>query len=214
VTVLSALELQQVANPTMTIPGLTADHKPPRPFQITDAAFCLMHPRSIIAEPPGAGKKLIAIMAGLKGMSLMKINRVLVISLGADTDQWVEELEEFTDGNVIQLYRGSPRDRRRMAGEEADWRITTYQTAAADIRTLIGMHDAIILDECSFIKTPNTHTQLHIEALCAPGLQEQVGFFTAMHNVAERKKWEKNRTYRPLPFPGHQPATSRSTSGG
>jgi SNF2 family DNA or RNA helicase len=194
VSTLSVEQLMQVKNPKMTVPGLRLDTgKIPRPYQIVDAAFMLMYPRSILAEYAGAGKKLITIMACLKGMSLMKIDNVLIISLGSDADQWVEDLHESTEGCSIQLYRGSTDERRWKREEEVDFRVTTYQTAVNDMRHLIGQNTAIVLDEVSYIKNPESNANNVVTALCAPSYQEQAAFFQAQAAAKH------------VPFTGYKP---------
>lgn len=166
----------------MTVPGLRYQpDKVPRDYQVVDAAYLQMYPRSVLAEYPGAGKKLIAEMATLKLFSRMMARQALIISLGSDADQWVEDLHTDTEGCTIQLYRGTKDERRRMAQEEVDFRVTTYQTATNDVDLLIGRHEIIILDETSFLKNPGTNAHFNLRALCAPTLQEQANYFRQLH---------------------------------
>lgn len=174
---LTVQQLQSASNPHMTVPGLRDDiPEQPRGYQYVDATFLILRKRAILAEYAGAGKKLICIMAFLKLFSLMKARNVLVVSLGTDVDQWVEEIEHFTEGVTVQRYRGTVDDRRRMRGEDVDVRVCTYQTAVQDARHLLGMHDIVILDECSFLKNPDTHAAEHLRGLLKPTKQEIAEF--------------------------------------
>lgn len=177
------------SNPTLTVPGLRTDIKEvPRPYQLSGAYFLCARPRAILAEYPGAGKKLTTIMAVLKLFSLMKARNALVVSLGTDCDQWVEEIDHFTEGITTQLYRGATKDRRWMLSSEPDFRITTYQTAARDLWELAGLHDIIILDEVSFLKNPETFAHQHLRGLCAPSLQEQSHIWAAVQLALQNKR--------------------------
>lgn len=206
--------------PRLTVPGLRVPEawkKPDtvdgvRPYQIIDAVFALMRQRCIVAEYPGAGKKLIAVMAALKAFDLMKAQSFLVISLGGDVDQWCEDLEMLTDGCFVQNYRGSVKDRRFMrSGSLPDFRVTSYQTAAADCEHLFGVHQGIILDEVSYIKNPETDVHAHMRALCAPSIVEATTHLRRIWEHNEQKKWQKNSRHRIRPFPpfapNGQPAT-------
>ncbi len=94
-TSLSVEQLMATSQPRLTVPGLVIPEvwkKPDvptgiRPYQTIDAVFALMRERCIIAEYPGAGKKLITIMAALKAFALGKAESFLIITLGTDADR-------------------------------------------------------------------------------------------------------------------------------
>ncbi len=130
-------------DPVLSVPGLRTDiPERPFPYQKTDAAYLCLYKRALLAEYPAAGKKLITIMAILKLFSLHRAQNALILSLGTDCDQWVEEFDKFTEGVSTQLYRGSPAQRRRMLENNPDIRVTTYDTARADLHDLLNKHTA------------------------------------------------------------------------
>jgi SNF2 family DNA or RNA helicase len=176
-------EFLAVKDPKLTVEALDPPEGcEPYDYQKVDAAFAIMRKRCVIAEYPAAGKKLIAILGALKLIELGKIEHVLVVSLGTDVDQWVEEVDEWTTGISIEPHRGEKKKRLRRLESDylPDMMTCSYQTAAADIGTLLNKFDLIILDEVSFIKTPKTEPKSiapRLRALCAPTRGEQVEFF-------------------------------------
>jgi len=188
-TVPSPAELQAVENPQLTVPGLIVprDPKPPHdllypyPYQKVDATYMLLYPRSLIAEYPAAGKKLITIMAILKAFSLFKARNALILSLGSDVVQWQEEFELWTEGVSTQVYRGSPKERANLIEHDPDVRIATYQTARNDVLSLINRHDILVADEVSILKNTDTDLHPHIRALFAPTFQEQANALREIH---------------------------------
>ncbi len=161
---LTVEQLMAVQEPRLTVPGLfIPEGFDRRPYQLIDALFILLRKRCIVAEVPGSGKKLITVMAVLKAFSMMKARSALVVSLGTDVDQWAEDLQLLAPECTVQVYRGSPRDRRFMRSvDPPDFRITTYQTAAADTEHLFGQHEFIVLDEVSYLKNPDTDAHKHL----------------------------------------------------
>lgn len=185
-----------VENPKITIPGLVdVPDKPVRPYQRVGTAYMLTHPRSILAEPPGAGKKLTAIMSTLKSFETGRAQNALVVSLGTDVDQWDEEFDEFTEDAATQIYRGTPKERRWMLQDEgAQVRFCSYQTAAADLLQLLGSHDIWILDETSFIKNHETNAHECLRTALSPDRRDWERHF--------RRRWERDEKTKDRPFPG------------
>lgn len=183
-------ELIASPGPKLTVPGLLYDAVEPRPYQIVDAVFALMYPRSLIAEYPGAGKKLITLMAAGKAFETRGARNALIMSIGTDVDQWVEEIQKFTDFSV-QLYRGTPKERAYMRGSDVDFRVTTYSTAAADLKYLMGMHDILVADEISYLRNCFADVSFAMRALFAPDVRDQLAYMKMLHHFRDEKRMFK-----------------------
>ncbi len=173
---LLADNLKAVQDPVLNVPGLELpDGWTLRPYQKVDATFLCMQKRAVLGELPAAGKKLIAITACLKLFELGKAQRVLIVSLGSDADQWIEEVDKVCDRHVTaELYRGSPKHREylRNQGHAPDFHVTTYQTIRADLVYLLGVYDVIILDEVSYIRNCESAAHWALRTLCSPDPHE------------------------------------------
>ncbi len=216
-------------NPKMTIPGLKvprrivedgtrrtdwlpAEELPPRPYQLIDIAYHSLpkgvwdgveHRRSMNAEYTGAGKKLIAVGTCLKLFALGKLDSVLVISLGVDVSQWIDDLRNHTEDLHIQEYRGTVKERERMrGGDTPDFRVCSYHTATADALSLLGAHDGVILDEVSYLKNVDTNAHRHIRLLCAPDAVEQTAHVRHIWDKNEEKLMERKKSHYLRPYPG------------
>jgi hypothetical protein len=200
------VEQIQAIEPTLSVPGYRWDVKEPRPYQLTDAAAAILRERFIVAEYPGAGKKIIAILAAIKLFELGKAECVLIVSLGADVDQWVEDINEVVEPEfVVQKYRGTPKERARKRGEDVSFRVTTYNTAIADWAHLVPLHQCIVLDEVSYLKNPDTTAHMRMRGLCAPNLEMQAQAITDIWDHEEQKlvvkAEEKGQLYVAQPCP-------------
>jgi SNF2 family DNA or RNA helicase len=185
-------------SPQITVPNLRPGvAEIVRPFQAVDATALCLYKRFIIGEYPGAGKKLIAILAILKNFELGRSRNVLIVSLGSDVQQWVEEFRKFTTGIEVLPHRGTKANRRASLGSPPQVLISSYQAVQSDWADMLGVFDTVVLDEVSYIRNPESDAALTVGALCAPSLEDQVFFRQMKAWLTDCRKAERAGTARP-----------------
>lgn len=144
-----------------------------RPYQEEGVAWMHAHALAgrgaILGDDMGLGKTLqsIALMVALKQADAA-LPPVLVVCPKSLTGNWREEFQRFAPGLRVAVSQGPQRQAvlARLGG--IDVLLTTYQLAINDRDSLAGTEwGAIVLDEASFIRNPDTEAAKALRSLRA-----------------------------------------------
>lgn len=136
----------------------------PRDYQSAGAGVIAATGKGLIFDDPGTGKTLTALLGLLacrdRGM-LPPAAPILVVCPNSVIDSWVNEVHRWTTLSAV-AWRGPISKRRRLAGT-ADVYVVGYATAANDLdahcangHPLLDLRaQALVIDECHWIKTPS-----------------------------------------------------------
>lgn len=127
---------------------------PPFPYQIVGASFLIAKQKAILADEPGVGKTLQAIIGVNYLMNQGLVTRALVVSPSSVKYQWAREIEKFTNHTSVVI-DGVPKKRKQQMETNADFYLINYELVRQefDLAILKEMDfDIIILDEAHRIK--------------------------------------------------------------
>jgi hypothetical protein len=121
------------------------------PFQRANLAYALRRDRTLIADEPGLGKTMTAIVYANE----IDAKRVLVICPAGIRRQWAQKIREWSTmewGYHIHLALAG----RHGVHPTAEWTVVSYDLARAPAigKALArGAYDLIVLDEAHYLKT-------------------------------------------------------------
>jgi SNF2 family DNA or RNA helicase len=127
---------------------------PPFPYQVVGASFLIAIKRGILADEPGVGKTLQAIMGADYLLNEGIISKVLTISPSSVKYQWANEIAKFTNHTSVVI-DGTPKKRREQFETKADFYLINYELMRQDMDLeIVKSKDfgLIILDEAHYIK--------------------------------------------------------------
>lgn len=142
----------------------------PFPYQIVGASFLVSNEVGILADQPGIGKTLQAIMAADYLFRKGELRKVLVIAPSAVKYQWAGEIEKFTD-YTYSVIDGVPKKRKEQLDADVNFYLINYELIRQDFDLALLKQmdfDAIILDEAHRIKDYNNQTSTKVRQLNAP----------------------------------------------
>lgn len=128
------------------------------PYQEQGILFAARTGKSIIADEMGLGKTIQALGTAelLKNEGL--ITSVLILCPTSLKYQWKNEIERFTDSDVLVI-EGNHLIRRDLYNSEPFYKIVSYNSACNDIKILKSLQtDLLIMDEVQRLK--NWKTQI------------------------------------------------------
>lgn len=136
------------------------------PYQKKGVCFATFREGAIIADEMGLGKTLQAIGAAVMKKALFGFKRCLVICPASLKDQWKQEIEKYSNEQVV-VVEGLPDERKEIyENSGAYFMIANYETVLRDVREMNKMDtDLVILDEAQRIKNFSTVTAQNIKRL-------------------------------------------------
>lgn len=136
------------------------------PYQEKGVRFATFREGSIIADEMGLGKTIQAIGAAVMKKALFGFKRCLIICPASLKDQWKQEIERFSNEQVV-IIEGWPDERKEIyENSDAYFMVANYETVLRDVREMNKMDtDFVILDEAQRIKNFSTITAQNIRKL-------------------------------------------------
>jgi len=126
------------------------------PYQQEGALFAAMAGRCLIADDMGLGKTAQAIAAVEILARTMGVQRVLVVAPTALKHQWKQEVERFSNRDVM-VVEGLLTARRRLYKAPSFYKIINYDVVHLDLDAIVEWApDVVILDEAQRIKNWQT----------------------------------------------------------
>jgi hypothetical protein len=142
--------------------------EPLHPYQREGALFAARAGRCLIGDDMGLGKTVQAIAAAEILTKHAGIERVLVVCPTSLKHQWEIELARFT-GRKALVISGNLINRKRQYGEDALWKIASYDTLARDVEAVTRWSpDLVIADEAQRIKNWNTRAARTLKRIVSP----------------------------------------------
>ena len=140
----------------MTLAVAPPAGKVPRSYQVGAACMIREAGSMLIFDEPGTGKSMETVLGLVeRAHAGHRVHPTIVVAPSSVVDPWIDEFRAWAPGWKVRAWRGSPAQRRAMAGS-ADVYVTSYGTARRDAadtnpRTspLIGLRAAtVVADEC------------------------------------------------------------------
>jgi hypothetical protein len=133
----------------------------PRSYQVAGACLIAATGRMLLFDDPGVGKSVTTILGLLERAQVQQVTPILVVAPTSVVDPWLDEFRKWAPRWVVRAWRGTPAQRRAMAGT-ADVYVTSYGTVrrdAADTNPksspLISLGArSVVADECLPTGTP------------------------------------------------------------
>lgn len=109
--------------------------KVPRPYQVAGALMIAATGRALLFDDPGTGKTITTILGLVERWAEVAehapVTPILVVAPTSVVDPWLAEFRAWAPQWRARAWRGSPAQRRAMAGT-ADVYVTSYGTARRD----------------------------------------------------------------------------------
>ena len=138
----------------------------PYPYQEEGIRFALYKKAALIGDEMGLGKTLQAIALGILKKEAFGFSKVLVVTLASLKDQWVREIERFTDEKAVVIAGSAKARERQYHDTSALFSITNYEAVLRDVTIISHFKpDIIILDEAQRIKNFETKTAEAVKSL-------------------------------------------------
>lgn len=127
------------------------------PYQKQGVRFALKAGKAVIADEMGLGKTVQAIAVAETYLGQKMAESVLIVCPASLKYQWKSEIERYTGRKDVVLVEGYASRRPSLYKAEAPYKIVSYQSLAADIKTLDRIAtDLLIMDEVQRLKNWNT----------------------------------------------------------
>ena len=127
------------------------------PYQKQGVRFALKAGKAVIADEMGLGKTVQAIAVAETYLGQKMAESVLIVCPASLKYQWKSEIERYTCRKDVVLVEGYASRRPSLYKAEAPYKIVSYQSLAADIKTLDRIAtDLLIMDEVQRLKNWNT----------------------------------------------------------
>ncbi len=160
----SQIELQQLqAAKTLDFSVINANLYA---YQRQGVEFSVFKAGVIIADEMGLGKTLQAITTAILKKQVFGFSKTLVITPASVKQQWVNEIEKFSDEKV-KIIDGFPQVRQELyIQDKSFFHIINYETVLRDLNAINKAgYDFVILDEAQKIKNYETKTANAVKAI-------------------------------------------------
>lgn len=122
----------------------------PRSYQIEGALIIAQTGKALIFDEPGTGKTVTTILGLVERHAVgdKAVFPAVVVAPNAVVDSWVRHVEDWAPQLRAVAWRGSPAQRRKLAGT-ADVYVTTYGIASRDAGSSLGSRPSKAAREAS-----------------------------------------------------------------
>jgi hypothetical protein len=122
------------------------------PFQKEGIKFATFKTGALIADEMGLGKNIQAIGTALLKKQFLGFQHALIISPASMIDQWVGEIEAFTNETVLNLDNTIDENKNHPSSEKPFFSILSYESLIANFDNIKNYPpDFLILDEAQRI---------------------------------------------------------------
>ncbi len=153
------------------------------PFQKEGIEFSTFKRGAIIADEMGLGKNIQAIGTALQKKQLLGFANTLIICPAAMIDQWMDEIDSFTDEDVLNLDNTIDENKNVNTDDRPFFNIVSYENLFVDFDTINNFPpDFLILDEAQRIVNYESLTfsvlksiqRKHVLALTSTPIQSEL----------------------------------------
>jgi SNF2 family DNA or RNA helicase len=147
----------------------------PRRYQVDVACMIREAGSMLIFDEPGVGKSMETVLGLVeRAHAGHRVHPMLVVAPNSVVDPWIDEFRAWAPQWRVKAWRGSPAQRRAMAGT-ADVYVTSYGTARRDAvdtnprnSPLIALQAvSLVADECHLLKHEGSAQSRAVRRLAA-----------------------------------------------
>ncbi|MFT4176494.1 MAG: DEAD/DEAH box helicase [Luteolibacter sp.] len=114
---------------------------------------------ALLADDMGLGKTLqtIALVERLMAGESDDSNKVLIVATASLLGNWKAEFSKFAPGRMVRVLHGTNREKEQQKSGAGEVLLTSYGTLGRDLAWhLKQSYQAVIVDEASFMRNPDT----------------------------------------------------------
>lgn len=145
-------------------------------YQVAGVEYALFTPRTLFADPPGVGKTIQSI--GF--INTKSLERILIICPASLTSVWARELKSWLRNTLrVDTYNPKTFDAKNPPDVLiVSYHWVSYIGAVREIIQRFPKYELCIIDECHFLKNPESLRTKHV--LAANGLAKRAEFVHAL----------------------------------